>query len=116
MGFSSSTFQQGSFTGGGGGTSQQVEIRSQTINGVTHRVKKTIDSDGNEHEERTYPDGRKEVLYNGVLQGNEPARIEDSGSSRKKRHDTQRIEAPRDRRYPDSHTAEKKRHWWSGGR
>jgi len=110
IGFSNSAFQQGSSFGGG--TSSRVEIRSQTINGVTHRVKKTVDNEGNEREERTYPDGRKEVLYNGIMQGQGPAQVEAPGRSPRRHRDHHRIEAPPEQRYAEPQTAEKKRHWY----
>jgi len=47
---------------------RQESYMTQTINGVTQSIHKRIDSDGNEHVTRTYPDGRKIYTINGVEQ------------------------------------------------
>jgi DnaJ family protein B protein 6 len=54
--------------GGGGGNWASESTMSQTINGVTQTIKKRRDWDGNEYVTRTYPDGRKVVTINGVVQ------------------------------------------------
>ncbi|KAJ8094612.1 hypothetical protein PM082_010618 [Marasmius tenuissimus] len=41
---------------------------SSSLNGVTHSIKKTRDWNGNEIVTKTYPDGRKVVVVNGVEQ------------------------------------------------
>lgn len=56
---------------------------------------------GNNHEERTYPDGRKEVLLNGVLQSSEPAKIESGRKKRKTRDSERLIECPLDQPHPE---------------
>jgi len=118
-----SSFSTNTFNVRGGGSSngmrsQRMEVRSQTINGVTHTVKLKIDSDGNEHEERIFPDGHKEYFYNGVAQGSEPVKLE--GSSRRRRHtqDVPMIEAPVQQEqwqpHPPARTSEKRKQWWRG--
>ncbi|KAF7323162.1 hypothetical protein HMN09_00096600 [Mycena chlorophos] len=47
-------------------TSRSTTVR--TVNGVTHRVDKRRDRDGNEHVHRTYPDGRELYTINGIEQ------------------------------------------------
>ncbi|KIL69405.1 hypothetical protein M378DRAFT_69572 [Amanita muscaria Koide BX008] len=54
--------------GDASGQFRQESYMTQTINGVTQSVHKRIDSDGNEHVTRTYPDGRKIYTINGVEQ------------------------------------------------
>ncbi|KAE9399892.1 DnaJ-domain-containing protein [Gymnopus androsaceus JB14] len=51
----------------GGGRWASESTMSQTVNGVTHTVKKRRDWDGNEYVTRTYPDGRKVLTINGVV-------------------------------------------------
>jgi DnaJ family protein B protein 6 len=52
----------------GAGRFTQESYMTQTINGVTQTIHRRIDSDGNEHVTRTYPDGRKLYTINGIDQ------------------------------------------------
>ncbi|KAJ7035635.1 hypothetical protein C8F04DRAFT_955023 [Mycena alexandri] len=63
LGFEASPF--------GGGSQVRWAHQSSamvTHNGVTHRIEKRRDFDGNEHVTRTYPDGRETYTVNGVEQ------------------------------------------------
>jgi DnaJ homolog subfamily B member 6 len=64
--FPSVAMDMGSGSGSSGWASEST--MSQTINGVTHTIRKRRDWDGNEHVTRIYPDGRKVVTLNGVEQ------------------------------------------------
>ncbi|KAF8587840.1 DnaJ-domain-containing protein [Ramaria rubella] len=54
---------------------------TRTINGVTQTVHKKVDSQGNEHVTKVYPDGREKYTLNGVEQPQSSRHLRDGQSS-----------------------------------
>jgi len=68
---------ESTFRASGGRYGWQRESRvTTTVNGVTQSKWTRVDSDGNEHVTRTYPDGREVYTINGIEQG-PPREIEE---------------------------------------